>query len=510
MKSYYHKNKAVIYLFLASIILIFAMLQSNELWTMESRWATVVWLMLKNHDYLHPYLFNGIYFDKPLLSYWFILAFAKLFGELNEWTLRLPSALAGIGSIYCIYRLGTRLFNKTTGIIAGWLLITCFFFVFWARIASSDMLTLFGILLSLMWYFGHKEDSRLSSYFIFFFIVALTSLCKGLMGFAIPAMGVTLDLTLNHKWKQHINWKSATALFLAILIYLAPFVLSALTTSAKLSLNSQFFTASGLYAVFQENIKRFFLPFDHQNPWYTYLIYFPLYLLPWTIFIFFAIKFYFTKWRKKTIDNNQQWLVMFIILLVGFFTTSGSRRGYYILPVVPFAILMIADWMHNFYLQNQNVAKKQYIFSTSIFKTLAITFYLLLFCYFAILQPIINAKTFGMKQFAAKTNKEIAHSALAKTLNKSEILVLNSNDNSLIFYLKPSFAQTIKTVSLTQLKNDIKIKTHSSATSLQTLPIIIATKQDLPFLQRLFANKNYYKNFIAEGNSEKDAVILLP
>src|SRR5437762_514839 len=123
-------NKAKFsYLLLAAVLLIFTFLGSRDIWTQEHRWADIVFGMFYRNDFLHPYLGKSDYYDKPLLSYWLIVLFAKLNNELTNWTLRLPSAFAGLLAIWSIYRLGMSLKNKQLGLLSGWLLLTTYYFV---------------------------------------------------------------------------------------------------------------------------------------------------------------------------------------------------------------------------------------------------------------------------------------------------------------------------------------------------------------------------------------------
>src|SRR5476651_1732737 len=65
--------------------------------------------MLQIGDYFDPYLMGGPYYDKPLPPYWLITAIAWLTGGgLGPWSLRLSSV---------------------------------FYFIFWARVATADILT---------------------------------------------------------------------------------------------------------------------------------------------------------------------------------------------------------------------------------------------------------------------------------------------------------------------------------------------------------------------------------
>lgn len=40
------------------------------------------------------------------------------------------------------------------------MLATTFYFVFWARVATADILTVFGLLAAVWWYWRGPEDTR--------------------------------------------------------------------------------------------------------------------------------------------------------------------------------------------------------------------------------------------------------------------------------------------------------------------------------------------------------------
>ena len=100
---------------------------------------------------------------------------------------------------------------------------------------------------------------------------------------------------------------------------------------------------SGLGLVLRENVLRFFQPFDNLGPIYTYLVYLPVYTLPWAPCWIIAVWVALRHWRQ--IVPNSRWLVQGLGLLMLFFTASGSRRSYYVLPLVPFAQLLGAWWI---------------------------------------------------------------------------------------------------------------------------------------------------------------------
>lgn len=328
------------WLFIISIILLFSCLGAKEIWTQEHRWADIVAGMFYRHDFFHPYLGETRYYDKPLLSYWLIALFAWLMDSLNTWALRLPSALAGLLSVVSIYWIGREQRDKSFGLLCGWMLVTTFYFVFWARISSADMLNVAGILLATAWYLKRKHRAGFFDYSIFFIILALTSLCKGLSGAIVPLIAVFADLCVNRSFKQHLRPVLFAALIPAILVYLLPFWLSS-------HFGGEVYGENGLYLVYKENVLRYFQPFDHQGPIYTYFIYLPIYLMPWTLFFIPALFTLYSRWESLTLSGR--WNALATALIFLFFTLSGSRRSYYVLPIVPFAVLMTADWLYAVY-----------------------------------------------------------------------------------------------------------------------------------------------------------------
>jgi len=360
-----------IYLGIASFLLLFLMLGVRELWTQEHRWADIVSGMFFRQDFFHPYLDTHNYYDKPLLSYWIIAALTAITQQLNTTVLRLPSAFAGLLAIGSIYRLGTRLKNKSFGLLCGWLMLTTFYFIFWARISSADMLNLAGSLFAVCWYFEKRDQPSSINFGIFFIILALTSLCKGLGGAVVAMLAVLPDLLYQHRWKQYMRVSLFMSLLPALIIYILPFWLSA-------HINSEHYSQNGLYLVYRENFLRYFHPFDHKDPIYIYFIFLPIYLLPWTIFFIPALWNLRSRWR--TLDWNSRWMGWALLILFVFFTLSGSRRNYYILPLVPFAILLSADWLVFWAQKNPK--------NMPLAGRLVIGFFLLFVLFFNVLQPL--------------------------------------------------------------------------------------------------------------------------
>jgi 4-amino-4-deoxy-L-arabinose transferase-like glycosyltransferase len=319
----------------AAILLAFP--GSASLWTHEGRWAVICREMMRSGDYFHPYLFDEEYFDKPLLSYWLMIGCAKVFGTLNETTLRLPGIFAGLLAIFCTARIGIRHFGSAAGLTAGWLLATAFFFDYWARQSCSDMLNLAAVVGAVAWYTERRDRPGFITSSMLFLILAIGALMKGLIAPVLAVLAILPDLLQGGRWRQHLRLTLAAAWIPAALVYLTPFFVAGASSDST-------YKSNGLVLVFQENILRYFRPFDHQAPRYVYAEFLPLYALPWSLFLPAVLWRAARRWRDM--GPSSRWPLLAALLIFIFLTLSGGRRNYYLLPILPFIMLAIADWIH--------------------------------------------------------------------------------------------------------------------------------------------------------------------
>ncbi|MGQ9499255.1 MAG: ArnT family glycosyltransferase [Dissulfurimicrobium sp.] len=330
---------SLIVFWISAAILLFCGLGGKALYVAEGRWAEIVREMFIRHDFFHPTINWEPYFDKPLLTYWLIAAASFITGGLNEWALRLPSAVAGALSLWATIDLGRRLWSRETGLNAGWVLLTTYGMVFWSRTGVSDTENLAATILAIAWYWSRRDGLEkmkgMDAFFIsivFYFICFVGAHTKGLISVVIPAIAIAPDILRQGRWRALFTPGHILALVIGLVVYLAPFVYASMT--------AENYGENGLVLVFQENIQRFFKPFDHKEPFYVYFYYLPLLFMPWTPLLIAALAKTIASWRR--LDDKTAWLVTVFFLIFLFFTASGSRRSYYILPIFPFSALLVA------------------------------------------------------------------------------------------------------------------------------------------------------------------------
>ncbi len=324
-----------IILLLAASILLFFNLGERALWGSEGRWAEVVRQMFLTGDFFHPRINGEPYFDKPLFTYWAIAIFVPIFGKLNEFVVRLPSALSGIVTLSSTYLLGKRLIGRKAGLMASWLLLTSWGFIFWARTAAADIENLAFITLASLWFVVRRDKRDLFSYLVFYGICAVGAQFKGLTAIAVPVLVAIIFIFIRGEIKRHINVSHLFSIIFGAALYLLPFIYAQMT--------SEGYAEQGLYLVFRENLLRFFNAFDHREPFYCYFYYVPILLMPWIFFFMGTLIDGFK--NLKTLEKNHRWLFLSSLGIFLLFTISSSRRSYYILPILPFLTLSISSFL---------------------------------------------------------------------------------------------------------------------------------------------------------------------
>jgi len=324
----------ILFWFLA-IFLLFVYLGAKEIRGSEDRWAEIVRQMQITGDYFHPSINGRPYFDKPLLSYWLIALASAITGRLDETVLRLPSAIAGLLALFGTINLGKRLFSKQQAMTAGWVLLGTYGFIFWARLGEADMENLAAIILAVAWYWARRDRPGFFSYIVFYLICFLGAHTKGMATIAVPILVVLPDLIWEKRWKSYLSVSHFLALALGLSLYLAPFLYSEMTRTG--------YKTSGLGMAFRENITRYFQPFDHKEPFYIYFYHLPRLLFPWIVLFVGAVWTFYRNFRQ--LRWPAKWLAISTGLIFLFFTLSGSRRSYYVLPILPFCALMVSQYL---------------------------------------------------------------------------------------------------------------------------------------------------------------------
>jgi len=236
-------------------LLFFARLGARALWASEFRWAEIAREMQLTSNYFWPTINGHPYYDKPLATYWLVVASTWLTGGMNEAAARLPCAIAGMLAVAFLILMGRRLYDLKTGVIAAFILATSFSFAFFSRTASADVETIAGEMAALLLFLRHERAQYAWWVMWLWILMALTSQMKGLLGFVLPIAVIGSYCMLADGWAElgrallngpisqrlrwvvernrwFFNWKTPLAIAIAAAIYYAPFAISNLETGS--------------------------------------------------------------------------------------------------------------------------------------------------------------------------------------------------------------------------------------------------------------------------------------
>ena len=320
-----------------SLLILSANLGLPVLWGSEGRWAVIARSMLRSRDLFLPTLGIHSYWDKPLLSYWQILPFAYFQGDVSEFAARLPSVFWAMVMLLLTYSLANRWSGKETALLSVGTLTTSFSFVFWGRNAQVEMTNAAMILLCLWYFIRHRSDKKHTWVYLLGIIMALGANMKGLPLYAVPIFSILLLSVIKWDW----SWvPPLKVLVLAGLLSIAVFFAVPVVASIRAA------TWEPLQLIWDENFLRFFGQYDHKSPFYTYFVKIFYLAAPWSFVLPFAVIHSLQKARRR-ISQTPEALVLFGAVFI-FFTLSGSRRPYYLLPILPFAAILVANMLKEY------------------------------------------------------------------------------------------------------------------------------------------------------------------
>lgn len=143
--------------------------------------------------------------DKPPVAFWIQTAFASALGY-GGWTIHLPQALAGVGSVAVLYRLVRRPFGAAAGTITALLLAVTPIAVAIDRSNNADSWLVLFLLLAAML----AMRGRGLSFVLAMVLLGLAFNVKMLAALVCGPSLVAVYLTVSpFDWRRHLLWLSA-------------------------------------------------------------------------------------------------------------------------------------------------------------------------------------------------------------------------------------------------------------------------------------------------------------
>jgi 4-amino-4-deoxy-L-arabinose transferase-like glycosyltransferase len=292
------------------------------------RYAEVVREMIRSGDWIIPRYNGKIYLDKPPLLFWLIAMPSYIYGSVTPLIARLPSGLsAWIGTLF-LFLWGRRIYGTNqSGLIAGGIALSSYQYFFQARLAKTDMLLCFFILLSLYFFYlgyGASGRRRYIFYVISFFSIGLGTLTKGPFGLFIPFFIIAIFLVKERQWSLLIS-KDFILGYVIIALIVFPWVFLFIyrigfEQTVVLVKNTRILT--------------------RQAPIYFYFIQIWSQFFPWSLLLPFLFVHLWNRKGRISCSGESFFLIWFIVLFI-LLTLFKYRASRYLLPALPPLALMI-------------------------------------------------------------------------------------------------------------------------------------------------------------------------
>lgn len=299
----------------------------------EPRFAQVGREMLQSGEYVHLTVNGEPYTEKPPLLFWMMAGFGHYFGDVNETAARLPSVIAGVAGVLFTYGLGARMFGARTGLWAAFILMTTFRFWWQARTAQTDMLVA-GSLAGVMYCLWRWDVDRRRGWQWAALVLLVAALyAKGPPALVFFVLGIWSFYWGEPYSRRQTHWLRTVLVALALVaVWFAPARMlghDGASDGPQVGMGEN---------IFRNTIGRMFLGTSKvQPPWY-YLTTIPADLMPWTLFLPWAVA---KAWRERRDNRAMSFLLAWSVPALIFFSISIGKRATYILPLFPiFGILL--------------------------------------------------------------------------------------------------------------------------------------------------------------------------
>ena len=325
--------------------------QSNFHTRGKPREALVAMAMLEEGNWTLPITNGTDIAYKPPLFHWAIASLSSITNGVNEYTSRMPSAIALTIMILAGFSFYAKRRGKEIAFLAAIITLTNFE-VHRAGVACRvDMLLAALMVLALYALFQWTERKMKGIPWWGILYLSGAFLTKGPVGIVLPCAVVAV-----FAWIRGMGFLRICIRYIGVV--LAACILPALWYIAAWKVGGDQF----LTLVIEENVLRFLGKMtyaSHENPWTYNVMTVVTGFVPYTILLIlslFTLKYsrISTKpkewWSKfvsyiQQMDDTRLFSLLSIVIMFVFYCIPKSKRSVYLLPIYPFIAYFIAEFI---------------------------------------------------------------------------------------------------------------------------------------------------------------------
>jgi 4-amino-4-deoxy-L-arabinose transferase-like glycosyltransferase len=336
-------RRTVLWLLLVAAVLpYFAGLDDSSIWDAnEAFYVETPREMLESGDYVSPSFNYEPRFNKPVLSYWIVAGFYRLFG-ISPGVQRLPIAIAAVVLIAVAFFLARAAHPPESRDAGGrvdaalWaalgLALTPRLLMFARRIFIDMYITMFMGLTLLFFALSERYPAKRRVFLVLMYVAAgLGVLTKGPVALVLPGLVFGAYLILKGEIRRigDMMLPVGGLIVIAIVVpwYALLYTRSGWTHIASFLLGENVARYTEGYGVDSVRGPVFYLPVVFSDSF------------PWSVFLFAAA---IAGWRSRRstiaderVTRFRMLLWLWVAVIVGFFSLSAAKQDLYIFPIIP-------------------------------------------------------------------------------------------------------------------------------------------------------------------------------
>lgn len=369
-------KRALLLITLVAIPVLLLFLGRSELLNNEGDWASCARLMLGDgliaHNWQTANCHTAIYAR-------LITELARFF-PISEWLIRLPSVLAALAALAGTILLALEIFERKNAVLAGWLMLGSYGFLYWGRIGSGSMFAAAATVWCAALFYGRqrRKSSPFRSSFDFF-VILLTAwvLCgyTAALGIILLLLPQWYDMGKKRQFSLRGSLQASGAALSAFLLVAVILYIVIYSDNPSLRWDGNLIRMGHFCRRLSANsFRELIFPAGH-SPVET-LLNLPRLLLPWSLLIpAVAVGL----WKKrKALPGDLKKLLLGMLLYVLVLGIFPCRRWGAILPLLGPAVIVIATGLSARY-HDPEFERRNEIVIRGIFIVIAALF-VALFC----------------------------------------------------------------------------------------------------------------------------------
>ena len=286
----------------------------------EGTYAIISREMYRTQNWVYPTAHGAPFLEKPPLVYW-LIATSYTFGGVNEWTTRLPLAIASALAVPLVYEIGKQVFGqKLPAVFSAVVYLTLLPVVRHGRLAMHDGISVTCFLFAL-WCLLKGEKQRW--YLLGFGLgMALLTLSKGILVLLLGAIAL-IFLFLDQRWYVFKSFYFWLGIVLSLIPVTGWYV-------AQIQAYGQVFIQVNFLNQSFDRISQ--VVHSNTGPVWYYLLEIIKYSMPWLLFLPGGL---YLAWQ----DRWRSWGRLVLVGLGGYLlpiSLMGTKLPWYVMPVYPF------------------------------------------------------------------------------------------------------------------------------------------------------------------------------